>query len=421
MNRFDGSGSRSSEFIGPVREAALILAPTKTAPGETMRRIATALALAAGFAVSALAADAPAPKNDYSVAGNWLCLPGTEGACDANQDATIVAANGTMKPETFVPAKAAPVDCFYVYPTVSRDPGVNSDMLPGPEEMGVVAAQFARFGGVCTTYAPLYRQFTLTALVARQAGKPMTMPADPEMAYHDVVDAWNYYLEHYNKGRPVVLVGHSQGSGMLTRLIKNEIDGKPIQKQILVAILGGTRLGVPAGKDVGGDFASVPLCHDAMHPGCVIAFASFRSTLPPPANTLFGKVQTAGWEAACVNPAALGGGSGAAHSYLSASNRMIVATSAPMEWVPGKPVTTPFVSVPGLITAGCARNENGTYLSITVHGDPKDPRTDDIRGDVAIGGQVVPQWGLHLIDMNLFMGNFQDIVRSETRAYFKKH
>jgi hypothetical protein len=394
-----------------------------------MRKIAIALVLAAGCAVSALAADAPtapspAAKNDYSQPGNWLCLPGTEGACDANQDATVVAANGTMKPEKFVPAKNPAVDCFYIYPTVSRDPGVNSDMLPGVEEMGVVAAQFARFADVCTPYAPMYRQFTLTALAARQLGRPLPPgPVDPKMAYNDVVDAWNYYLAHYNKGRPVVLVGHSQGSGMLTQLIKNEVDGKPIQKQILVAILGGTRLGVPAGKDVGGDFASVPLCHDAVHPGCVIAFASFRSTVPPPANTLFGKVQTPGWEAACVNPAALGGGSGPTHSYLSAGNRMIVAevAPAPFEWVKGgKPVTTPFVSVPGLITAECARNENGTYLSITVHGDPKDPRTDDIRGDVVIGGQVVPNWGLHLIDMGLFMGNFQDIVRSETRAYFHK-
>ena len=392
-----------------------------------MKKIAIALVLAAGCAVSALAADAPAPtpaaKNDYSLPGNWLCLPGTEGACDANQDATVVAANGTMRIEKFKPAKNPAVDCFYVYPTVSRDPGVNSDMLPGVEEMGVVAAQFARFADVCTPYAPMYRQFTLTALAARQLGKPMAAPADPKMAYQDVVDAWNYYLEHYNKGRPVVLVGHSQGSGMLIQLIKNEIDGKPVQKQVLVAILGGTRLGVPAGKDVGGDFASVPLCHDAVHPGCVIAFASFRSTVPPPANTLFGKVQTAGWEAACVNPAALGGGSGPTHSYLSAGNRMIVQAEPvqPFEWVKGgKPVTTPFVSVPGMITAECARNENGTYLSITVHGDPKDPRADDIRGDVILGGNVIPQWGLHLIDMGLFMGNFQDIVRSETRAYFHK-
>ncbi len=389
-----------------------------------MKHVKAALAFAAALSATglALAADAPAAKNDYSVASNWLCLPGHDDACGANQDATIVAADGTLTPEKFKPAKHAPVDCFYIYPTVSRDPGVNSDMNPGPEEMGVIAQQFARFGGVCTTYAPLYRQFTLTALVARQSGQAMAAPADPLMAYHDVVDAWNYYLAHYNHGRGVVLIGHSQGSGMLTQLIKNEIDGKPIQKQLVLAILGGTRLAVPAGKDVGGDFQHVALCHAASDVGCVIAFASFRATVPPPANTFFGKVQAAGQEAACVNPTALGGGAGVAHSYLTASSSFIVAAAAPMPpWVTGKTVQTPFVSVPGMISAECARNENGTYLSVAIHGDPADPRVDDIRGDVLIGGQLQANWGLHLIDMNLFMGNFQGIVRSETAAYLKKH
>jgi hypothetical protein len=388
-----------------------------------MKRFAAALIVAAA-ALPALADDAPGtmPKNDYSRADNWLCLPGQEDACSANQDTTIVKENGTLIPEKFKPAKNPPVDCFYVYPTVSRDRGVVSDMDAGPEEMGVIAQQFARFADVCKTYAPLYRQYTLTSLMGRQTGHPMALPPDPAVGYHDVVDAWNYYLQNYNHGRGVVLIGHSQGSGVLTRFIKDEIDGKPVQKQLVVAILGGTRLGVPAGKDVGGDFQTVPLCHDAKTPGCVIAFASFRASSPPPPDTLFGKVQTQGWEAACVNPAALGGGSGDVHAYLTASRSFIVGGdgAAPV-WATGKTVQTPFVSVPGLLTSECAHNENGTYLAITMHGDPADPRTDDIGGDVTIGGNVLKQWGLHLIDMNLFMGNFQDIVRSETRAYLKRH
>ena len=387
-----------------------------------MQKFAVILALAASLAAAPAFAE-DAPKNDYAKAGNWLCLPGQEDACATDEDATIVKANGTLTPEKFKPAKDPGVDCFYVYPTVSFDPGVNSDMIPGREEMGVIAQQFARFGAVCKTYAPLYRQFTLTALVARQTGKPVAMPADPLMAYHDVVDAWNYYLAHYNNGRGVILIGHSQGSGMLTQLIKNEIDGKPVQKQLVLAILGGTRLGVPAGKDVGGDFATMPLCHSATTPGCVIAFASFRSNVPPPANTFFGKVQTPGQEAACVNPAALGGGSGPEQVYMN-THWVGLGNSPPTDgtsWVKGKTVATPFVSLPGMLTAECARNENGTYLSITVHGNPKDPRTDDISGDVVAGGQVQANWGLHLVDMNLFMGNFLDIVRSETRVYLKKH
>ena len=389
---------------------------------KTIAALAFAFGLVATTAASAADAPAPMEKNDYARADNWLCLPGHEDACSADEDATVVKADGTLKLEKFHPAKNPPVDCFYVYPTVSRDRTVVSDMDPGPEEMGVIAQQFARFAGVCRAYAPLYRQYTLTALYARQTGRTMAPPADPLIGYHDVLDAWNYYLAHYNNGRGVVLIGHSQGSGVLTALIKNEIDGKPVQKRLVVAILGGTRLAVPPGKDVGGDFQSVPLCHDAKTPGCVIAFASFRASAPPPTNSLFGKVQMPGMEAACVNPASLGGGSGDVHAYLTASRTFVAdVDNTPPVWATGKTVTTPFVSVPGLLTAECARNENGTYLAITVHGDPKDPRIDDIAGDVKIGGNVLPEWGLHLIDMNLFMGNLQDIVKSEARAWTKKH
>jgi len=123
--------------------------------------------------------------------------------------------------------------------------------------------------------------------------------------------------------------------------------------------------------------------------------------------------------AACVNPAALGGGSGQLHAYLS-NNASIVGSSArPRAWTtPAKPVETPFVSVPGLLTAQCVSNEKGfSYLEVTVHANPADPRTDDIVGDVMANGQVNASWGLHLIDVNLAMGNLVDIVREQGKAY----
>jgi len=363
------------------------------------------------------AASTPVPPNDYAKPASWLCLPGHKGACDANEDATVVAANGTMTVEKFAPAKTPAIDCFYVYPTVSRDPGTISTMNAEPEELAVVAQQFARFGQVCRQFAPLYRQFTLAALSARLSGKAAPPgPTDRRIGYNDVVDAWNYYLAHYNTGRGVVLIGHSQGSGVLTQLIKNEIDGKPVQKKLVSAILMGTRLQVPAGKATGGDLPSVPLCHSSSQTGCVIAYASFRATVPPTATSMFARTTEPGLEAACVNPAALAGGSGEAHAYLAAGGSFNESTFD-TEWVKGKKVGTQFVSVPGLLTAECARNDAGAYLAITVHGDPAAPRTADIHGDVVVGGKVQADWGLHLIDVNLFMGNLLSIVRDETAAY----
>ena len=201
--------------------------------------------------------------------------------------------------------------------------------------------------------------------------------------------------------------------------MRNEIDGKPVQSKLISALLLGTNLAVPTGKDVGGAFQRIPLCHSATQTGCVVAYVSFRSTVPPPPNARFGRVQGENMQAACVNPAALGGGSGELHSYLSSGGRSIVGSAAePRPWVnPPKAIDTPFVSVPGLLTAQCVSNEQGSYLEVTVHGNAADPRVDDIAGDVMANGEVNASWGLHLIDVNLAMGNLVDIVREQGKAF----
>src|SRR5471032_135962 len=360
---------------------------------------------------------ATAEKNDYSKADTWLCRPGRQDACAVDLTTTVITADGKMTREDWAADPKAPIDCFYIYPTVSTEPGGNSSMTQSPAEKAVIRAQFARFASKCRPYAPMYRQVTLAALQAGIAGSPI--PVNRLMAYEDVRDAWNYYLEHDNQGRGVVLIGHSQGAIVLTALIKNEIDGKPVQARMISALLLGTSLPVPKGKDVGGAFQHIPLCHSATQTGFVIVYSSFRSTIPPPANSRFGRVQGEGMQAACVNPAALGGGSGELHAYLASGGRSIVGSSAePRAWLtPPKPIDTPFVSVPGLLTAQCVYNGTFSYLEVTVHGNPADPRADDIAGDVMANGQVNASLGLHLIDVNLAMGNLVDIVREQAKAY----
>lgn len=371
-----------------------------------------------------LAQQAPAPKNDYSKAESWLCLPGqsTDACGAADLASTIVTAQGKLKPEKWTGNANAPVDCFYVYPTISNDPTPNSDMIAGPEERSVILHQFARFGSQCKLYAPLYRQVTLAALRANMAGTPMK--ADRALGYNDVLDAWKYYLEHYNNGRGVVLIGHSQGSGVLTQLIKAEIDGKPVQDRLISALLLGTNLPVPVGKDVGGAFQKIPLCRSFAQTGCVVAYASFRANEPPPKGTLFGRVAGEGMMAACVNPAAPAGGSAPLHAYLaSGKGGSTTLAPQPKPWVTPpleKPIATLFVSVPGLLSGECVSDSNGSYFAVTVHGNPKDPRVDDISGDVVANGTKLPAWGLHLIDANVAMGDLVSLVGKQSKAYIAK-
>ena len=378
------------------------------------------ISFAAG--VAAQQADTAPPKpNDYADGKTWLCRPGRQDACAIDHTTTVVAADGKLSKETWTADPNAPIDCFYVYPTISTDPTPNSDMNADPAELNVIKQQFARFASKCKPYAPLYRQVTLVGL-RRMLAPGATVTLDQGLQYDDVKDAWNYYLKNDNKGRGVVLVAHSQGSFILNRLIHDEIDGKPIQSKLVSAILLGTTLAVPKGKDVGGSFQHVPLCHAATQTGCVITFASFRSTVPPPANTLFGRVPDAAMAAACTNPAALAGGSGELRAYLDKTGRTITSNTPGKPWVtPEQPIETPWVSVPGLLTAKCASNENASgYLEVTVHGDPADPRVDDIVGDIGAGPNVLANWGLHLIDVNLVMGNLLDIVSQQTKVYQRR-
>lgn len=369
--------------------------PATPAPGETAREGA----------------------NDYSDTANWLCLPARDDACAVDLTTTVVAADGSRTIERWTANPDPPVDCFYVYPTVSQDPTPTSDMLPGPGENGVVRSQLARFASQCRVFAPLYRQFTLAAL--RGALTPGDgagegrRDLDRERGYRDVLDAWSYYLSEINGGRGVVLIGHSQGASILMRLIAEEIDGTPVQGRIVSAMLLGANVAVPRGRDVGGTFRQMPLCRSATETTCIVTYSTYRSTVRPGIAGLFGRVAGAGMIAGCTNPAALGGGEAELHAYLPTAG---LGTGT--RWTTaGGPIETGFVSLPGLLTSECVQRVRFGYLEVTVHGDASDPRTDDIPGDVMIGGEPNRQWGLHLIDMAVAMGDLVDLVGRQAESY----
>jgi len=386
--------------------------------------------VAAGFITATIGARAQAPAtqpapaelkpNDYAAAESWLCRPGRSGdACDVDLTTTVVAADGTLTKETWTADPKASIDCFYVYPTVSTDATPNSDMSQDPAEKNVVLQQFARFASKCRPFAPMYRQITLRGLQVSLAANadPLTLFSKGTQ-YDDVRDAWQHYLKNDNQGRGVVLIGHSQGAFILEALIANEIDGKPVQKQLVGAYILGATFLTPKGKDVGGQFKQIPLCRKPGQIGCVVNYSAFRSTVPPPGNTLFGRSADPASSGNCTNPATLGAGSAPLRAYLSAGGRLIAMSGgAPKAWVTDKTVDTPFVSVPGLLTAECKTNDFATYLEIKVNGDPADPRVDDISGDLGAVGKPLANWGLHLVDVNLAMGNLLDLVDGQSKAY----
>lgn len=392
---------------------------TTEAAGET----ATTAGGSAGTG-KALSRYADYKTKSYDDPGHWVCRPDTpKDLCHGDLDSTEVAADGTLTVQPFKPAADPKVDCFYVYPTISRDQSNYSDWKASDDEEGFVTLnQAARLQSVCRLFAPVYRQGTLAGLAGRIGG------GDPKFSdqgdpYADVLDAFRTYMAQDNEGRGVVLIGHSQGAGILDELIKKEIDpNADVRAKLVGAYLAGGSVAVPDGKLVGGDFTKVPLCSKDGEPGCVTTWATFRATAPPPSGTFFGKVRggKAGQVAGCVSPADPSGSKGdvEAKSYFPADAKASILSSLGAGqtgggWIDpsaGK-VTTPYVSVPGLVSVQCQAKDGVHYLQATVHPSPDGPRADDIPGD------LTPEWGLHLVDVNLVMGDVVAQVGDQADAY----
>jgi hypothetical protein len=350
----------------------------------------------------------PAAAPDYSKDSSWLCLPGRADSCSTPLPTTALNANGYGSVGPSEVASDPAVDCFYVYPTVSSDGALNSDMSPGREEKLAVETQFARFASVCRTFAPVYRQMTLAAVAAYAAGA--NIDAAAKLAYGDVLAAWRNYVRTRNAGRPFVLIGHSQGSLMLQQLIAEEIETDPaLAARMKLAILPGFNLLVPQGKLVGGTFKRTPLCSRAGETGCVISWTSFRDRNPPPQGAMFGYSDQPGMTVGCVNPALPGSKDWVKLDSYWYTQSTLPVPGGPIRWSTEGQPSTPYVRTEGLVSGKCVNDGPRGYLSIRTTHAPGDKRTDRVGGEVAVLGMFLPGWGMHLADVAEAQG---DLIRA---------
>jgi hypothetical protein len=331
----------------------------------------------------------------------WLCRPGlADNPCAGDLSTTQIDAHGNETVVPTEPAKDPPIDCFYVYPTVSQQMRANADLSIDPEEQSVARYQVALLSQVCSVYAPIYPQLTVQA-----AGS-----GSVQIAYEGVRAAFADYMANYNHGRGIVFIGHSQGAEVLTGLIHNEVDTNPeVRKRLVSAFLIGGNVTVPVGKTVGGDFANIPACQSATQTGCVVAYSSFDTT--PPAGAVFGRPSRLSMfsfgigpqQVLCVNPALPGGGVAPLKTYFETAYVVRLGVA------PSPTPTTHYVTYSGELTGECKTENGATWLQITRSGS-----TATMYVLVQSGGST---WGLHLHDISLTLGNMIDLVRTETAAY----
>jgi len=335
---------------------------------------------------------------------NWICHPGkADNVCARDLDATIVHADGTTEVEKFTLADDPPVDCFYIYPTVSGDPGANSDLLPAEnEEISTTLNQAARLGASCRVFAPMYRQRTLTALLGQVESDDSTRT----LAYDDVVDSFKHFLANGSDGRPFVLIGHSQGAGLLRKLIAQEVDDEPaLTERLVSAILLGTSVAPD-------EYDNVPACTTGSDTGCVVSYSSYRDTGPPPPDAFFGRTENG--PALCVNPVDPAGGALASSPYFTMEAALLGGETKPFDDESrAAEISTPFVKYPDMVTVECVDDGSFGYLQLTTTTD-EGPRSDDV------GGDLISQWGMHLIDANVAMGDLVNLVAAWEATRFSR-
>jgi Protein of unknown function (DUF3089) len=340
---------------------------------------------------------------------HWLCKPGkADNPCDVSLNTTLLTPTGKKLGVRHIkPARHPKFDCFYVYPTVSDQKTGVANFHIDPELRSIALYQAAYYTSECRMYAPVYRQNTLASLL----GQVKPTPQETAQIYLDVRDAWRDYLRHYNKGRGVVLIGHSQGTFLLRELITKEVDPKrKVRRRLISALLMGGNVLVKKGSDVGGDFKHVRACRKRSQTGCVIAFSTFGET--PPADAIFGRTSEAGDEVLCTNPAALGGGSAKITPVQPRepfAPGTTIAGAIGALGVPQPKVSTAWGETPNAYSARCSTGA-ANALVIT-----------PLRGAPVFRASPTPSWGLHLVDANIALGNLVPLVRHQAARWLAAH
>ncbi len=366
-----------------------------------MSRLLRSVLAAAALTLLCVAAPSAA-----SAKTTWLCKPGlAKNPCAVGFSATQLSPAG-VPGARYSPSIAGkrPVDCFYVYPTVSDQKTPQANKQIDPEERSIARFQVADYGSFCKIYAPVYRQITLQGLL-----NPATVTTRMrDTAYADVRDAFRDYLEHDNKGRGIVFVSHSQGTAMLRELLAKEVDPKAsVRKRLVSAVLLG-------GNTTNKDFKRIKPCTSDKRTGCVIAYSTFGDT--PPANAIFGTSgslgrlsPTPGGTVLCTNPAALQGGSATLTSIYPSTPFAAGTTIGALTTQVGMPipqgVTTPWL-IAQAYTGQCVTENGAHVLKIT----PKP-------GAPALRALPDATWGLHLVDANIALGDLIRVVGRQATRY----
>lgn len=207
-------------------------------------------------------------KPDYSKLNYWAAHPWKWDPSDS-----IPAPLKLEKTDTAV-------DVFFLHPTTytkkkNRPKQLNASIDDGyinaKTDYSTILYQASVFNQQARVFAPRYRQGHIKNFFLKDKEKAARSFS---RAYEDLKNAFEYYLQHWNNGRPIIIASHSQGSLLAEQLLKDYFENKPLQQKLVVAYI----LGWSVPKDY---FSSLKMCADSLQTGCICSWRTLRKNFVP--------------------------------------------------------------------------------------------------------------------------------------------
>ena len=292
--------------------------------------------------------------------------------------------------QTDAAASRFPADVFYIHPTTYRGRAWNQDVDDAETnratDVSVEARQVSAFSACCRAFAPRYRQASSRAFADAEGDGVKAY----DLAYGDVVRAFEFYLEHENGGRPFILAGHSQGALHGLRLLQEKIVGSPLAAQLVVAYLPG--IGIPEAM-LG---AQVPVCATPDQTRCLVSWNSFDAVADTTDYVARSLKRYAGSAEnrtlVCVNPMGFD------------TNRPMMGFGMGHGTLPGPATEGP---LPAMVHGKVAARCSGGVLQV----------------ELAPGFDIadrLPRGSLHMADIALFWGDIRINAQQRVHAWYAR-
>ena len=169
------------------------------------------------------------------------------------------------------------VDIFFLHPTTygsksdtAWNADINDPVINAKTDYSTILYQASAFNE-CRVFAPRYRQAHIRVYYTTDTEKAISAF---DLAYQDIKTAFQYYLDHYNHGHPIIIASHSQGSTHAIRLLKEFFEDKPLKSKLVVAYIVG--MAIPKNS-----FVSLSPCKDSLQTGCFVGWRTFKKGYEP--------------------------------------------------------------------------------------------------------------------------------------------